>query len=640
MEASSVGEQPAAGTWRLACQPVASFSSLALAKEAVNAVARANGYALVTTRSNANASKTKLLVTLACDRHGKPTPYQPKPGVKRRQGRATRKCECPMRIHIVKDTSSEEWKIEHRGNESTHNHQPSRTPMSHPVHRRSDLTPEITQEILADARTGVKPAQTLARLVQKNPDISLIVEDIYNAKRRAEDEILQGKSRMEFVLGELSTDQFFSANQVDSTNRLTHLFLAYEPAIDIYKANPDVLLMDCTYKTNYFKMPLLNIVGVTGMNTTIHVAQAFLRAEKQPDYRFAVDQLKLMMSQFHIPLPQLILVDCEVALLKILENVFPNVPVLLCIWHVEKNIQKHARRGAFPQVRDDEASTSQREIRKDSDEHSAWCDAVRDVINAKTEDEYESRRELLRTLSKFETEYVDNTWLSIWKCNVVHCWTNKAVHFGLQATSRVEGYHSALKKWLVNSEGDLFTIFHRMKSWWQLSIRKHEQAISDSIIKSIRILESNLFRDVNGVIHANALRVCLEQTRRIRQGNCTGVFMHTMGMPCIHKLRETETRNEVLKPSDFHAHWWIERDNAEPARAPVVIDPLRIADRRSARANEKAAKKRKHTRGSGVTGTRRDPSGFELQTEMPSLSAALARTQDTPYNIATITQNP
>jgi len=76
--------------------------------------------------------------------------------------------------------------------------------------------------------------------------------------------------------------------------------------------------------------------------------------------------------------------------------------------------------------------------------------------------------------------------------------------------------------------------------------------------------------------------------------------MHTMGMTCIHKLREIETRNEVIKPSIFHAHWWIEHGNAEPAQAPVIIDPLRIADRRTSRANEKAAKQRKHTK--GVTG--------------------------------------
>jgi hypothetical protein len=39
-----------------------------------------------------------------------------------------------------------------RSNTAEPSQNTSRTPMSHSVHRRSDLTPELTQEILADAR--------------------------------------------------------------------------------------------------------------------------------------------------------------------------------------------------------------------------------------------------------------------------------------------------------------------------------------------------------------------------------------------------------------------------------------------------------------------------------------------------------
>ncbi|ETL86228.1 hypothetical protein L917_14330 [Phytophthora nicotianae] len=81
---------------------------------------------------------------------------------------------------------------------------------------------------------------------------------------------------MEYLLDQLSSDEYYSAYAVDSLNQLTHLFMAYKPAIEIYKAHPDVLQLDCIYKTNIFKMPLLNIVGVTGMNTTIHVCQVLL----------------------------------------------------------------------------------------------------------------------------------------------------------------------------------------------------------------------------------------------------------------------------------------------------------------------------------------------------------------------------
>ncbi|OWZ06063.1 hypothetical protein PHMEG_00021738 [Phytophthora megakarya] len=51
----------------------------------------------------------------------------------------------------------------------------------------------------------------------------------------------------------------------------------------------------------------------------------------------------------------------------------------------------------------------------------------------------------------------------------VHFWTDRVTHFGLQATSRVEGYHAALKRWLRSSRGDVLSAFTRMQHWWNLT---------------------------------------------------------------------------------------------------------------------------------------------------------------------------
>jgi len=59
------------------------------------------------------------------------------------------------------------------------------------------------------------------------------------------------------------------AYKLDDSRGVTPLFFAHVEAVDIYTANFDVVLMDCDYRANRFNTPLLNIVGVTGMNTTI-----------------------------------------------------------------------------------------------------------------------------------------------------------------------------------------------------------------------------------------------------------------------------------------------------------------------------------------------------------------------------------
>jgi hypothetical protein len=70
--------------------------------------------------------------------------------------------------------------------------------------------------------------------------------------------------------------------------RLKHLYMAHPDAIKAYKKNSDILLLDCTYKTNKFKMPLLNIGSVTPNKCTIQTALVFLSGEKEEDYHWAM----------------------------------------------------------------------------------------------------------------------------------------------------------------------------------------------------------------------------------------------------------------------------------------------------------------------------------------------------------------
>ena len=69
------------------------------------------------------------------------------------------------------------------------------------------------------------------------------------------------------------------------TQQLERLFFAHPEAVKIYKEHPDIILMDCTYKTNRFQMPLLNICAVTGNKKTIQVGLCFLSREKEANYK-------------------------------------------------------------------------------------------------------------------------------------------------------------------------------------------------------------------------------------------------------------------------------------------------------------------------------------------------------------------
>ncbi len=56
--------------------------------------------------------------------------------------------------------------------------------------------------------------------------------------------------------------------------------------------HPEITYFDCTYSTNKYKLPLLDICGVTAQNTTIQLGIALMSGEKKEDYIEVFQDLK------------------------------------------------------------------------------------------------------------------------------------------------------------------------------------------------------------------------------------------------------------------------------------------------------------------------------------------------------------
>ena len=69
-----------------------------------------------------------------------------------------------------------------------------------------------------------------------------------------------------------------------SIDCITDLFWAHVISIELLKVFSHVLIMDCTYKTNRCKYPLLEIVGVTLTKLTFLVAFTFMNHEYEDNY--------------------------------------------------------------------------------------------------------------------------------------------------------------------------------------------------------------------------------------------------------------------------------------------------------------------------------------------------------------------
>lgn len=153
-------------------------------------------------------------------------------------------------------------------------------------------------------------------------------------------EALSGRTSIQALVAELEEGKFVWRIQTNPAGHVTHLVFVSRYGLDLFAAYLEVLLLDCTYQTNRFQMPLLDMVGLIGLNTTFYVAFAFVKSEQEEDFTWVLKQLQELLRA----LPSVVMTDRELALMNAIRNVFPAAHSLLCQWHIQKNILAKCKR--------------------------------------------------------------------------------------------------------------------------------------------------------------------------------------------------------------------------------------------------------------------------------------------------------
>jgi len=102
-----------------------------------------------------------------------------------------------------------------------------------------------------------------------------------------------------------------------------------------------VFLMDTTYKTNKYRLPLLEIVGVTSTGLTFSARFVFISSERESNFTWALERFRglFMTSKGG---PQVIVSDKDLALMKAIGIVFPDCYHLLCRFYIQKMCKRSA----------------------------------------------------------------------------------------------------------------------------------------------------------------------------------------------------------------------------------------------------------------------------------------------------------
>jgi hypothetical protein len=88
---------------------------------------------------------------------------------------------------------------------------------------------------------------------------------------------------------------------------------------------------------------MVNIVGRSAIGGTFYVACAFISDEREDSYRWVLETLRDILHSRQIPLPTTTFSDDAESLLAALATVMPDTRALLCVWHIQKNIEKRLR---------------------------------------------------------------------------------------------------------------------------------------------------------------------------------------------------------------------------------------------------------------------------------------------------------
>lgn len=379
-------------------------------------VGNANKVSIIITRSdtkNGTRGRNDKLI-LGCDRGGKYDSSQSSTST------ASKKCNCPFKIRATPSTDDSGWKVQVKC--GVHNHGLPDQYTGHP--RKARLTADENKRVEDLTKRHVAPRHIVLDLKEQNPDSVVTAKQIYRKRNMIQKEERGPRTEMQHVLQWLDDKKYVTWNRRrdDGSDVLSDIFWAHPDSIKLLNLFPIVLEMDCTYKTNKYRQPLLEIIGITSTNLTFAVGFAYLEAEKTDNYRWALEKLKgLFIKQDNVP--QVILTDRELALINAIEIVFPHSVNLLCTWHINKNVS--GRCGVH-------VSKDMREMVK-----NLW----QNIVYSSDEVEYQQRLNELEQAcvnSKKFFDYVNNIWLTPHKEKFVAAWTNKVMHLGNTTTNRYD----------------------------------------------------------------------------------------------------------------------------------------------------------------------------------------------------------
>ncbi|XP_052727423.1 PKS-NRPS hybrid synthetase cheA-like [Vigna angularis] len=495
------------------------------------------GFVVVTIRSDTATGEAgrKTFILLGCERSGKYKKYKAdvQPSFS-----GTRKCECPFRLRGK--PKGDGWVLKVMC--GYHNHELAETLVGHPFAGRLNAA---EQSILVDmTNSQVKPSNILLTLKEHNADNVTTIKQIYNARYTYKRSLRGSRTKMQQLMMLLDKDKYIQRSRcLDDSDVVSDLFWTYPDSVHLVNSFNIVFLMDTTYKTNKYRLPLLEIVGVTSTGLTFTAAFALLSSERQSNFTWALERFKglLLTSEGG---PRVIITDIDLALINAINNVFPETYQMLCTFHIAKNVRAKCKM-LVDKVESVDVLMEVWQNVMDCDDQSMFS-------------AYVHRLEYASSAWPLFFDYVNRTWIIPYKTYFVKAWTNKVMHLGNTTTNRVESAHWNLKRLLGSTIGDLCSCWDAMHNVIVLQHNKIKASFEKSLNAISDAYKGLIYRRLVGRVSRYALGLIADEIERVNKigmdsGRCGCILSSTYDLPCACVLARYQPG--IIPLGEIHVMW-------------------------------------------------------------------------------------
>jgi hypothetical protein len=371
--------------------------------------------------------------------------------------------------------------------------------------------------------------------------------DIYNMKAQLRRDDLESLTFIQTLMRELNRNDWKFSFQKNNHNQISHFFFFKKFSHNILRFSFEVLVLDCIYKTNKYKMSLLIIFDQIALHRNFYVTFFFMIKEKIDDYFWALNQLKLLYRQLKFSYSIVFVTDMKKDLMSVRYLIFSQFNHLLCIWHINNNVLINCKKKFFSK------ETWEKFFSK-------WKEMMYAFSNREFREMWDRFSNKYNLSHEDCIKYLTETYIEHYRRRFVKCYIDEILHFETTMIFRSEDEHAQLKRHLESSIENLKIVIDNIKLLLINQIHDHAIALDDAKLRYSAHLRKSIFQQLFAFVALNVINLMMSQYKLLTNqttalSRCIDVFTRIMRLSCSHKMQKRLYEKESLLIEDVHSHW-------------------------------------------------------------------------------------